>query len=237
MIEHVTNMFDPQDKIVYVCNDQHNLSDLRKVLGDNADIVVMPSHKKGPVYTVKAAFDRIPDRDPVLVSYCDVVVNFDQARFLNHVQDYDGCLITHTGFHPHTLSSTRMAFVRETNGRVLEVKEKASYTDNPQNEHASSGLYWFRSGAMLKHYFNRALAENVTYNDEYYVTLVYNLLIADGLGVGYYDTEQVAILGTPQEIENLEAWRCLAENLHLKNGECAAKCFDYWRTWLTRGVM
>ena len=237
MIAHVTSMFSPTDKFVYICNDKHDIKEMRHALGWNANIVTMPSHKKGPVFTVKAAFDQIPDDEPVMVSYCDVVVNFDRLKFLMHVDDCDGCLVTHTGFHPHTLSATRMAFILEKDGQVLEVKEKASYTDNPQNEHASSGLYWFRSGALLKHYFDRALAEDATFNGEYYVTLIYNLLIRDNLKVRFYDTEQVAILGTPGELENLEAWRCLVLNPYLRTGSDAANCFDYWRAWLDRGVM
>jgi len=145
--------------------------------------------------------------------------------------------VTHTGFHPHTLSKNRMAFIREEKGKVLEIKEKASYTDNPQAEHASSGLYWFGSGAILKHYFDRALAENVTFNGEYYVTLVFNLLVQDGLDVRYYDTSQVAILGTPEDLENFEAWHRLSRSLNIKNGQDAAQCFDYWRRWAGKGIM
>src|SRR3546814_16311517 len=67
----------------------------------------------------------------------------------------DGCLFTHTGFHPHTLSSTKMAFVREVSGQVVEVKEKESFTDDPFSEHASSGVYYFRRGEYLKKYADR----------------------------------------------------------------------------------
>ena len=38
------------------------------------------------------------------------------------------------------------------------------------------------------------------------MTLVYNLLIKDGLKVGYYDTPFATVMGTPEEVKNFEAW-------------------------------
>jgi len=236
MIEHVVDMFDPNDHFIFVCNNRHaQLPEMKETLVALAqrlgkvEVVEMAEHKLGPVYTCAAAFHLIPDDEQVMVAYCDVVVPYNHASFQEHAAKLDGCIFTHTGFHPHTLSATRMAFVREIGGNVQEIKEKASYTDNPENEHASSGLYWFKTGKMLKHYFQRTMTENVSHNGEYYVTLVYNVLIKDGLTVGYYDTDHVAILGTPHEVENYEAWRVIVSNPFLKTERHVLSCYAYWQ--------
>jgi hypothetical protein len=121
-----------------------------------------------------------------------------------------------------------MAFVREVKGRVLEVKEKASFTDNPFAEHASSGVYHFRRGEYLKRYAQEQIAQRLTHNGEFYVTLMYNLLIKDGLNVGYFDTEFFACLGTPEEVRNFEAWSTLVRNPHLRTPHGVANCYHYW---------
>lgn len=234
IIEHVLDMFDPcQDEIVFVCNALHLLNtDMRSVLTDlvpGCQIVGMAPHKLGPVHTIMAAFSHIKDDEPVIVSYCDGTLRWDREAFLEHAKNMDGCLFTHTGFHPHVLSSTKMAYIKEENGRVLEVKEKASYTGNPLAEHASSGVYYFRRGDQLKHYSYQLVTDNISHNGEFYVTLLYNLFIQAGLNIGYYDTDLVAILGTPEEVRNFEAWATITRNPHLKDFADLVKTYSYWK--------
>jgi bifunctional N-acetylglucosamine-1-phosphate-uridyltransferase/glucosamine-1-phosphate-acetyltransferase GlmU-like protein len=228
-------MFDrKKDEFVFICNDVHlDTTDMRKVLEDlvpNAKIVSMPQHKLGPVYTVQAVYDLIEDNEEVIISYCDNPHLWDRKDFEKKMKKgkFDGCVLTHTGFHPHTLAHTKMAFVKGENGVLEEIKEKACYTDNPLNEHASTGVYYFKRGSYIKKYFDQAIKEGVQYNGEFYVTLVYNLLVRDGLKVGYYDTPFVTVFGTPEEVENFEAWVKVINGGQVKHPIHAAACYEYW---------
>jgi NDP-sugar pyrophosphorylase family protein len=243
IIEHVLDMFpDNGERLIFVCNEHHlaetHMEEVLKKLRPNAIIVPIAPHKKGPVWTVKAAFDHIDPSEEVIVSYCDGTVNLDRERLSQHVKDQklDGCLITHTGFHPHVLSkTTKMAFVKPTGNHIEQVKEKESYTNDPQSEHASSGVYWFQSGEIVKMYFEEYLnSQKGTYNGEHYVTLVYNLMIRDGLRVGYFDTSHVAILGTPDEVRNFEAWAAILGGAQVRNEEDLVRCYRYWKQYHQR---
>lgn len=237
IIEHVLDMFkDPSDQFIFICNSDHlNNTDIGKILyglRPGSDIVSIEPHKLGPVWTLLPALKLVDDDEELIVSYCDGTVRWDRADFVEKTRWMDGCLFTHTGFHPHTLSSTRMAFVKPDDfGKILEVKEKASYTDDPQSEHASSGVYYFRRGEYLKKYAQEQIDSNITYNGEFYVTLLYNLLIRDELSVGYYDTEFFACLGTPEEVRNFEAWATITRNPHLRNLDDIEKCYNYWKDY------
>ena len=235
IIEHVLDMFqDPADEFIFICNDRHlEDTNMKRVLEDlrpGCTILSIPQHKLGPVHTLLPSLAFIRPEEEVIVSYCDGTLKFDRNHFNREVASLkmDGCLFTHSGFHPHTLSSTKMAFVREENGRVLEVKEKACFTDNPFAEHASSGVYYFRRGEYLKKYARDQIARNMHHNGEYYVTLLYNLLIEDGLNVGYFDTPFFACLGTPEEVKNFEAWSTIVRNHHLRTPHGVVNCYHYW---------
>lgn len=238
IIEHVLDMFqDPSDEFIFICNDRH-LEDtkMKRILEDlrpGSTILTIPQHKLGPVHTLLPALPFIRPEEEVIVSYCDGTLKFDRCHFNREVSslNLDGCLFTHSGFHPHTLSSTKMAFVREENGRVLEVKEKASFTDDPFSEHASSGVYYFRRGEYLKRYAREQIARNLHHNGEFYVTLLYNLLIEDGLNVGYFDTDFFACLGTPEEVRNFEAWAVIARNQHIRTATDVINCYQYWKLY------
>jgi NDP-sugar pyrophosphorylase family protein len=238
IIEYILDMFDREnDKFVFICNDVHlATTEMREVLLSlvkDATIISMPQHKLGPVHTVKQAYDLIEDDEEVIISYCDNPHLWDRKDFEEsmHKGGFGGCVLTHTGFHPHTLAHTKMAFVKGSNGVLEEIKEKACYTDDPMREHASTGVYYFRKGAFIKKYFEQAIVENVQYNGEFYVTLVYNLLVRDGLKVGYYDTPFVTVFGTPDEVENFEAWATILKGKQVKDLNDLQACWFYWKSY------
>ena len=237
IIEYILDMFDHNDEFVFICNDLHlkttNMSDILLALRPNSKVVSMPQHKFGPVYTVQQIYDLIDDEEEVIVSYCDNPHLWDRRDFEEKMKknNFDGCVLTHTGFHPHTLSDTKMAFVKEQGGVITEIKEKECYTDNPMNEHASTGVYYFKRGKDIKKYFDLAISENIQYNGEYYVTLVYNLLIRDGLKIGYYDTPFVTVLGTPKEVENFVGWTNILNGGQVKTENDLLNCYRYWKEY------
>jgi NDP-sugar pyrophosphorylase family protein len=253
IVEYVLDMFsEGEDDITFICNQTHMMytpiRDVLKGLVPSCTVLSVPPHKKGPIHTVMESgyLDSIDPDDELVVSYCDNPHLWSRERFIAHTRDHalDGCILTHTGFHPHTLSSTKMAFVKEKDSGdpanlISEIKEKACYTEDPQSEHASTGMYWFRTAEIAKKYFTESLStgndENgLTYKGEHYVTLVYNLLVRDGLRVGFYDTPFVTVFGTPREVRNFEAWKEILGGGQIKGDGSAedernlVECYRYW---------
>tara|TARA_R100000008_G_scaffold59031_1_gene36773 strand:- start:2210 stop:3049 length:840 start_codon:yes stop_codon:yes gene_type:complete len=237
IIQYIIEMFSPDDDFVFICNEKHlaetNMKDVLQELCPDSVGISMPLHKLGPVYTVQQAYDFIDDDEEVIITYCDNPYIWDREDFLRHIRekDLDGCVLSHSGFHPHTLNNTKMAFMKTNGDLVEEIKEKECYTDDPMNEHASTGTYYFKKGSYVKKYFKEAMEKNVQYNGEFYVTLVYNLLIQDGLRVGFYDTPFATVMGTPEEVENIEAWNSIINKGQVKSEEDLLKCYRYWRLY------
>jgi len=236
LIEYVCDMFDKEnDEFVFVCNDVHiretDMGTVLKKVVKNCTVLSMPPHKFGPVYSVYTmAYPYIKKDEPVIISYCDTPFTWDYAGFKDYVRNKDGCLVSCTGFHPHSLSSTMWAHSKTNKeNKVLEVKEKACYTDNHFNEHASSGVYYFGKGEYIFKYFKQTIDENISYNGEFYITLVYNLLIRDGLAVYSYLNDHVLAFGTPCEVQNFEAWQTILDGGQVTNEEELFCCYNYWR--------
>lgn len=236
IMDYVCNMFDKtEDEFIFICNDTHlENTSMRAILTEivpGCEIISIPSHKKGPVFTIIDMMYKIDDEEDVIVCYCDNPYLWDYKAFKEWVKtnNSDGAILTHTGFHPHRLSPTMMAYLKHNNLVVSEIKEKQCYTSDPMSEHASTGTYYFKKGKYIKKYFHMLMDENITYNGEYYVTLVYNLLIRDGLLVHSYLTDYVTVFGTPEEVENFEAWQTLLTQI--KTEEDLLKCFRYWKKY------
>jgi NDP-sugar pyrophosphorylase family protein len=195
---------------------------------NKSKIFKINGHRLGPVYSVLEAQECIFDNEETLITYCDLHIKWDINNFYNFIKktNSDGCIVSHTGWHPHRIYNKSFAYLKVNNDSVLEIKEKQHFTDNPENEYASGGLYYFRSGKLIKHYFNKLIEKNIKVNNEFYVTMPYNLMIEDGLKITHYDSKNYLCLGTPKDVEIFTA--CVILDKLLKEDE-AQSSFRYFK--------
>ena len=212
IIEHVVNLFPNEKDIIFICNTKHlnetNLREVLKRIAPTGKIVEIPPHKKGPVYAVYQIKDMIDDDEEVIVNYCDFGAYWDYKDFLKHTRERnaDGAIPSYKGFHPHMLGKINYAFMRDDKQWMLEIREKQPFTDNRMNEYASDGTYYFKKGSYVKKYFKKLMDEDVNLKGEYYVSMVYNLLVQDGLKVSIYEIQHMQQWGTPGELEEYVGW-------------------------------
>lgn len=211
IIEHVCNLFPGEDKFTFICNSKHlaetNMRHVLKNIKPNANIVEIPNHKKGPVFAVSQIENLIEDEE-VIVNYCDFGTYWNYSDFLKHTRDRnaDGAIPSYKGFHPHMLGTTNYAFIREKKQWMLEIKEKEPFTNNRMNEFASNGTYYFKKGSYVKKYFSELIDRDINLDGEYYVSLVYNLLVNDGLKVSIYNVQHMLQWGTPEDVDEYSTW-------------------------------
>ena len=212
IIEHVCDLFPNEEKFTFICNFKHlaetNMREVLLSIKPNANIVEIPNHKKGPVYAVSLIENLINDEEEVIVNYCDFGTYWDYEDFLKHTRDRDadGAIPSYKGFHPHMLGSTNYAFIRDDKQWMQEIKEKEPFTDNRMNEYASNGTYYFKKGSLVKKYFKELMENDINLNGEYYVSLIYNLLLRDNLKVSIYEIQHMLQWGTPQDVEEYNTW-------------------------------
>jgi NDP-sugar pyrophosphorylase family protein len=212
MIRHVIEMFPGVTDFIFICRRDHlETTELESVLRSAAPtgrIVAIEPHKFGPVYATLRAENLIADDEPVVVNYTDFSVVWDFRHFEREMRRHGchGALTAYRGFHPHSLGPNLYAYLRHDRNRLIEIREKHCFTANRMEEYASSGTYYFRSGALLKTYYRRAIAEGLSTNGEYYSSMPYNLMVRDGLTVQVYELERFLQWGTPEDLEEYQSW-------------------------------
>jgi NDP-sugar pyrophosphorylase family protein len=213
IIEHIVHLFPKDSEFIFIINDIHskttNIQEVLNGLVQNKTIFSIPSHKLGPVYTVSKIFDMIQDDEQVIVNYCDFSMYWNYDKFEEFVNDSrcDGAVVCYTGFHPHMLGSDNYAFCKvEDDNRILEIREKQPFTDNKMSEFASTGTYYFKKGSYAKKYFQQLMDEDININNEYYVSLIYNLLNRDGLNSFVFEVPHMLQWGTPTDLDFYNKW-------------------------------
>ena len=220
IIQHVVNLFPNLTDITFICNEDHmvtfNLEKILKDISKNCKIYSVPNqNRKGPVEAVSKIFEHINDEKEIIISYCDYGTHWNFEEFISTCRkgNFDGSIACYRGFHPHMLGTDNYAFCKEENNVLLEIKEKESFTNNKMQEFASNGTYYFKSGKILKKYFQELIDLNINLNGEFYVSLVYNLLVKDGLKVNIFEIENMLQWGTPYDLEIYNGWSNYFSNI------------------------
>jgi bifunctional N-acetylglucosamine-1-phosphate-uridyltransferase/glucosamine-1-phosphate-acetyltransferase GlmU-like protein len=212
MVGHVINMFPGEEDFLFICTREALAeTPLRSVLQrlkPSGRIAEIDAHKLGPVHAVLQASEHVRRDQPVVVNYCDFSVEWGYRDFKKKMEQLDcaGCITAYRGFHPHTLGPNLYAYLRHRDNYLLEIAEKRCFTDNRMQEYASSGTYYFRSGELMLHYYQKAVAQNLQVNGEFYSSLPYNLLVEDGLPVYIYELQRFFQWGTPEDLEEYLSW-------------------------------
>ncbi len=233
IIEYVTNTLNLTsfENVTFIIKredvDDYNLENYLREKFTNCAISIIEGHRLGPVYSVLQS-NCISDKDETLVTYCDLHINWNIQEFYIHIKklNVDGCIVTHTGWHPHRIYNKYFAYLRVDKDQVLEIKEKQHFTDNPENEYASGGIYYFKTGSMLKKYCEELIERNERVNNEFYITMLYNLMIEDNLKVTHFDSKNYVCLGTPKDVELFDAFYKIHN--HLNNTADAINALNYF---------
>jgi NDP-sugar pyrophosphorylase family protein len=213
IIQHIVELFPGNNKFTFICNDEHlkttNMRSILKNIIPNCNIFeVSINNRKGPVDAVLQAIELIDDTEEIIVSYCDFGTKWDFELFKKNIYktNADGAIACYKGFHPHMLGNDNYAFIRENNMFMTQIQEKKPFTDNKMDEFASNGTYYFKSGYIVKKYFKQLIDLNISINNEFYVSMVYNLLVQNSLKVLIFEIEKMLQWGTPTDLEEYLLW-------------------------------
>ena len=231
IIEHVVNLFPNETDITFICNDKHlqetNMREILKNISPTCKIFEVPVEgREGPVQAVSLQFYNIDDNKEVIVSYCDYGTDWDYPGFLKDTRERnaDGAVACYKGFHPHMLGTDNYAFLKETEigSRWMHaIQEKQPFTDDRMNEYASNGTYYFKTGAIMKKYFKMLMDRKMKVKNEYYVSMVYNLLVEDNLKVNIFEIQHMLQWGTPYDLEIYKDWSNYFNNILLEQPKYA----------------
>ncbi|MBS2021584.1 MAG: NTP transferase domain-containing protein [Deltaproteobacteria bacterium] len=213
MIERLLGQFPEAWPAHFVLAENHRQSGLPELLGrlrPAGTIQYVAPHTLGPGHALLTGLDSVPDDAPVLVSYCDYGMVWDAGQFERFVTESgcDACLISYRGFHAHYLSPVKYAYSRMDGERVVEVREKGSFTDRREDEYASAGGYYFRSAALLRAALRHQLESGLSLNGEFYTSLTVQALLAQrpDADVRVFEIPGFFQWGTPEDLQTFEYW-------------------------------
>lgn len=179
--------------------DKQHIDSLIQDILPEARIFSVLKTTRGAVETCLVAEAAIDDDDAVVVMDCDLEfrsVGYNQlvskALSLPADEADGGALVSFESDNPRY----SYALV-DDGGRVLRTAEK-----EPISNHALCGAYFFGSGKDFKRIAHQLLDDGTHGKAEFYVSLLYNYLLAEGKIVRLATMEEYYSYGTPEELKN-----------------------------------
>jgi len=211
MIQWVCDMFDPEDEFIFVVREEHaQAQEYRSILQEAAPrsiIVPIQPHDQGPIVSTLAADPYVEKDEPVLFSYCDFFQRWNYTRSLQSVHGADGGIPVFYGFQPASFGTTYYAYLRcDGSGNMLELREKEPFTSQRELEPASSGVYYVAAWDLFKKYAQGVLDRGESVGSEYYLSLIFNPMVEDGLRVTTFPIENFICWGTPEDYRQYLFW-------------------------------
>lgn len=168
---------------------------IREILPE-AMIYSVEKTTRGAVETCLIAEAGIADDDAVVVMDCDLEFRSESYKRIIEEALKDGnatggALVSFDSDEP------KYSYAElDENGNVVRTAEKEVISN-----HALCGAYFFASGKEFKEVAHKLLNEPVMLKPEFYVSLLYNYLLAKGDTVKLATMEDYRSYGTPEELK------------------------------------
>ncbi len=197
MIQMVVDNLNIEANFIYIVRkehyDQYHLHSLLNMLTPNCKIVIVDQVTEGAACTTLLAKQYIDNDNPLLIANSDQYVEWTSGEFYHSLNSdsVDGSILTFENLHP------KWSYVKtDEYGNVTEVAEKTVISNQ-----ATVGIYYYSKGNDYVKYADQMIAANDRFNNEFYVSKIYNYAIADGKRIKVYPVKKMHGLGDPDSLK------------------------------------
>jgi len=220
IIEHIIRNHAFFSNILLIVNNEDllnfSLNQLPQLQRENTQIIGIEPHGKGPSYSILMAEKHLKLNKKTIVHYCDVFVNWDIEKTVSDLENFDSIFLSFTGFHPTRLNGTTYAYAKlidDSSNIIEDIREKQSFTQNFDQEHASTGVYGFRSGEFLLDSIKLQIHNSNQISGEFYTSLTLGSIIKNGGTALLQEVEVFHGWGTPTDLQDFVYYSQCVENL------------------------
>lgn len=227
---------------VFVCRKEHiEKYHVDRILHEEAPscrIIEIDKTTEGQASTCLLAKDHIDMDKPLFIGACDNGMVFDREKWKKLTSDksIDAVILTFTKQPNLTRNPKAWGWVVNHKGVVERISVKVPISENPFNDHAVVGSFWFRTGKIFVEAAEQMIAANKRTNNEFYVDSVPEEIIANGGKVVIFDLEQYIGWGTPVDLKEYEHWESAMMNGASEEGR-KSPFHGFWKDYFTKNMI
>jgi dTDP-glucose pyrophosphorylase len=221
MILSACDSLPSADKWIFVVRSEHErMFPLRETLSSaykNLSVISIDYLTEGQASTCFLAEKEIADNDSLLIGPCDNGMTWNRQKYeaLIKSENVDALIWTFRNNPTVRRNPAMYGWVAvDKDDNAQKVSCKIPLSDNPINDHAVVGTFYFRKSVFFKDAYLSMVGKKRKTNNEYYVDVLMNELIEKGLKVKVFEIDKYICWGTPDDL----------------------KVYDYWKDFFSRGI-
>jgi NDP-sugar pyrophosphorylase family protein len=200
MIEHTVKSLNINANYFFITrryDDElynHQLEEIFNGLGVSFKEIRLDYNQRGAADAALAAEEYIDNEDPLIITNCDQILQWDSEKFLNAIdKDYiDGALVLYKS------NDIKDSYAKVIDNKVIKVIEKNAISND-----ALVGVHYWKMGKDFVASAKLSLMDHSWDKKESYISETYNHLINEGKYIYPYriPNNEYICLGTPDHVE------------------------------------
>ena len=204
----------PQSEKVFIYQARHNaagnLEQTLKAWEPASRFVRLEQSTQGQAETCALGISAADLERPLVIISCDHAMIWDSKwlRVLLADQKTDCVVFTFRG-HPSSVAHPQMYGWAKIDGKgaIAQVSVKKPISDDPAQDHALTGAFYFRQAKFFLEAYQALQNKNIRINNEFYVDSCVNELIAQGRFARVFEADHYIGWGTPDDLQTFEYWQ------------------------------
>jgi NDP-sugar pyrophosphorylase family protein len=203
----------PADNYEFIILKEH--SDKYKIEAEikkhipNASFTILDHVTEGQACTCLLGLEHLSQNDEVLIGACDNGMIYNLAEFEALKNESDVLVFTFRNNVTVLEKPEQYGWVKVSdNGiKVESVSVKKQISQNPIQDHAIVGAFWFKEVNIFKIITDKMISENRRINNEFYVDECINDAIELGYRVNVFEISNYICWGTPNDYLTYLYWQ------------------------------
>ncbi len=212
MVVRAVEALPQSQKQIFICRDFHikdyHIDKEIKEYYPDSEVITINQLTEGQASTCLLAKDLINNDEELIIGASDNGMIWNQEAFQQAKQDADCLVFTFRNNVTVVPKPEQYGWVvANDQGEVSKVSVKVPISDDPINDHAIIGAFWFKKGQYFVEAAERMIRENRRINNEFYVDECINDLVALNYKVKVFEVAHYICWGTPNDFRTFEYWQ------------------------------
>jgi NDP-sugar pyrophosphorylase family protein len=215
MIVQATESLPRTNRYTFVCLQEHltKYPAIQETLQNsfpNTKIVTVDTFTQGQACIAELGITEDNLNNPLFVGACDNGMTFNHAKYQELINDttIEAIALTFRN-HPASKQNPHMyGWVKTTDDNtVTGVSVKKPISDNPGNDHAIVGAFYFSTAGLFLKAAHELYKNNIRVNNEFYIDSCIDVLAKLGHTVKVFEVDHYLCWGTPNDYKTFEYWQ------------------------------
>tara|TARA_X000000950_G_scaffold288101_1_gene403300 strand:+ start:1458 stop:2252 length:795 start_codon:yes stop_codon:yes gene_type:complete len=194
-------------KVICVNSLEHEKNGLEKRIKNffQHAIFIHDHIKLDQAFGCLLAREFLDNEEELFIGACDNGFDIDLKSFNQLKKNSDAIMLSHTNNanieqNPEAHS---WAHLKKDGVALNHLSFKKTVSKNPMNDHATTGMFWFKSARVFLNYLEKMIWSNDSENGKFYVDKILNYYLKDKHSVNKFDVNFIC-WGTPIDYEQYE---------------------------------